>query len=71
MNTTPTDSPYRRSHRNAPRGRGGWGFQRSRTRTAYDYDRYGDIEFFTGTYAEARRQAMASMDDSPYTATMP
>ena len=49
-----TDAAYRRSHAQAPRGRGGWLFQRSAAWVAFDRDLTGPIiSAPTGTYGEA------------------
>jgi len=68
MTTSTTTAPYERSHGKAPRGYGAWAFQRSTTRTAYTSDCYGDTDFFTGTYTEARRQAEQAHADADFTA---
>lgn len=58
-----TDRPYRRSHGAAPRGRGSWAFQASRTDTAFDRDLEGDVLWSPGamTLTEAKRWASSQV----------
>lgn len=70
MSTTATTAAYQRTHGKGPRGYGTYAWQRSTSRTAYDADRYGDTDFFTGTYTSTREQAQAAHSDAAYTACM-
>jgi hypothetical protein len=70
MKTQTTTAAYWRTHGKAPRGRGGWAFQRSTTRTSYTEDRYGETEFFNGTFTEASKQARAAMTDAEFSACL-
>lgn len=54
-----TDGPYFRSYARRPAGHGYWFFQASATREARDADLYGEPVAFTGTYAEAKAEALA------------
>jgi hypothetical protein len=66
-----TTEAFQRSHMTKPRGNGGWAFQRSTRRTAFEAERFGEVEFFFGTFTDARAQAVASMADAPFVAVMP
>ncbi len=66
-----TTRAFTRSHGTNPRGQGGWGFQRSTTEQAFDADLFGDMEFFQGTFTEARRQAERTMTDATWLALLP
>ena len=55
-----TDAPYVRSHGRSPRGRGMWAFQATSMHTAYDSELMGEILWFKGTLAEARKQLVAA-----------
>lgn len=48
---------YRFSHGREPKGRGCWAFSEKRDPDFGSNSR--DIKFYTGTYAEAKRQAVA------------
>lgn len=51
-------SEYRFSHGREPKGRGSWAFSYKRDP---DYaSKSGEVLWFTGTYAEARKQAIAT-----------
>lgn len=54
-----TDAAFIRSHGKPPRGRAGWLFQKSKTRTAFDRDLHGEIVCFSGTLTDAKHQAQA------------
>ena len=60
MKTQFTNSPYVRCHGHAPRGRGMWAFQKTTNYTAFDRELTGEILWFSGTLAEARKQLVAA-----------
>lgn len=66
-----TTRAFERSHARPPRGRGGWIFQRSYSRDAYDDELYGEMRNFNGTYAEARAAARRAMSDAEFLAALP
>lgn len=55
-----TDAAFRRSHSKAPRGNGCWAFQATTRRTAFESEMTGPVEFFSGTFTEAKAQAVAA-----------
>lgn len=66
-----TTSPYVRSHGSEPRGRGSWAFQAASSQTAFDDERRGDVVFFNGTFAQARREARRHFAGEEFVAVMP
>lgn len=50
-----TSRDYERSHGKLPRGTGSWAFKFYPTKNKDD--EYGDIEFFNGSYSDAKKQA--------------
>tara|TARA_Y100000310_G_scaffold268551_1_gene281198 strand:+ start:38 stop:319 length:282 start_codon:yes stop_codon:yes gene_type:complete len=52
-----TTSPFERSHGHKPKGYGAWAFQVATHDTAYEAELIGDVEFFTGTFTQARAEA--------------
>ena len=51
-------TPYEREHGKQPRGYGAWAFQR-----LYGGTLVGEIKFFTGTVAEAKKMAAEAFAD--------
>jgi hypothetical protein len=52
-----TTAPFERSHGRKPKGYGAWAFQAATCDTAFDSELIGEVEFFTGTFTEARVEA--------------
>ena len=57
MNTEVTTAPFERSHGRSPKGHGAWAFQATTHRTGFASELTGEVEFFTGTFTEARAAA--------------
>ena len=66
-----TTRNFERSHGRPPRGRGSWAFQESATDAAFEEDMRGDVEWFHGTYSEAREQAAQAFAGAEFVAVMP
>lgn len=65
-----TTAAFFRSHAKHPAGRGVWAFQASTTRTAFDRDCTGQVEFFSGTFNEAAAQARTHFADATFVAVL-
>jgi len=57
MSTTFTTAPFERSHGRKPKGHGDWAFQAATRDTAFESELTGEVEFFNGTFTEARAEA--------------
>lgn len=55
-NVTVDTSEYRFSHGREPKGRGCWAFSEKRDP---DFGSKDEVKWYTGTYAEAKKQAVA------------
>ena len=66
-----TTAPFVRSNGKAPKGSGMWAFQASNTRVAFDDDRFGPVEMFTGTFAQARKAAGQAFAGCEFVAVCP
>ncbi len=63
MKTTFTTRQFERTWGSKPKGFGTWAFQATTTQTAFDSERTGEIQFFTGTLTEARNEARRSFTE--------
>lgn len=54
-----TTRQFERTHGRKPKGFGNWAFQQVTAETAFDHERVGRVEFFTGTLTEAKAKAKA------------
>ncbi len=52
-----TTAPFERTHGRTPKGFGAWAFQATTSETAFDSELTGEVQFFTGTFTEARANA--------------
>ena len=52
-----TTASFERSHGRQPKGFGAWAFQTTTHDTAYESELTGEVQFFTGTFTEARNEA--------------
>ena len=57
MSTTFTTAPFERSHGRKPKGHGDWAFQAATRDTAFESELTGEVQFFNGTFTEARAEA--------------
>ena len=61
MNTTTrtevTTAAFERTHGRKAKGHGNWAFQAATHRTAFESELTGEVQFFTGTFTEARAEA--------------
>jgi hypothetical protein len=61
--TEVTTAPFERSHGRSPKGHGAWAFQATTQRTGFASELTGEVEFFTGTFTEARAAARRFFND--------
>ena len=52
-----TTAPFERTHGRTPKGFGAWAFQATTHDTAFESELTGEVQFFTGTFTEARAEA--------------
>ncbi len=52
-----TTRQFERTHGRTPKGFGAWAFQATTSETAFDSELTGEVQFFTGTFTEARAEA--------------
>ncbi len=57
-----TTRQFERTHGRKPKGFGSWAFQATTSETAFDSELTGEIQFFTGTFTEARAAAKQAFD---------
>ena len=52
-----TTRQFERTHGRTPKGFGAWAFQATTHDTAFESELTGEVQFFTGTFTEARAEA--------------
>jgi hypothetical protein len=57
-----TTRQFERTHGRKPKGFGAWAFQATTSETAFDSELTGSVQFFTGTFTEARAEAKQAFE---------
>ncbi len=52
-----TTRQFERTHGRTPKSFGAWAFQAATHETAFESELTGEVQFFTGTFTEARAEA--------------